>query len=176
MRFSAVVLLFITFLALKAAPAVEPDTLILTNVNIIDTRSGNLAHNMTVVIKNGRIDGPYDSWVDANRNDRQDFGEPVVGDWKLLKDMGVNTVRLYHHAYWVAHGIETCDLRLTNIYGPFTGTLQDNGELIELLRPDSPEQDPDGTVVVPYVGVDSVHYGVRAPWPQNCCTSASGAR
>jgi imidazolonepropionase-like amidohydrolase len=56
MRFSAVVLLFITFLALKAAPAVEPDTLILTNVNIIDTRSGNLAHNMTVVIKNGRID------------------------------------------------------------------------------------------------------------------------
>lgn len=25
---------------------------------------------------------------------------------------------LYHHAYWVSHGIETCDLRLTNIYGP----------------------------------------------------------
>src|SRR5205823_5984135 len=53
------------------------------------------------------------------------------------------------------------------IYGPFTGSLQDDGELIELLRPDSPEQDPDGTVVVPYIVVDSVHYGVRALWPQN---------
>jgi len=57
MRFFAAVFLFITFLALKAAPGVEPETLILTNVNIIDTRSGSLARNMTVVVKNGRIDG-----------------------------------------------------------------------------------------------------------------------
>ncbi|MBN1869671.1 MAG: hypothetical protein JW847_03740 [Candidatus Omnitrophica bacterium] len=44
---------------------------------------------------NGRIDGPYDSWVDANRNDRQDEDEPVVGDFQLLKEMGANTVRIY---------------------------------------------------------------------------------
>jgi len=28
---------------------------------------------------NGRADGPYDTWVDANRNDQQDSDEPVVG-------------------------------------------------------------------------------------------------
>jgi hypothetical protein len=49
--------------------------------------------------KNEKIDGPYDSWVDKNRNDKQDSNEPVVGDWKLLQDMGANTLRLYHHAY-----------------------------------------------------------------------------
>ena len=31
--------------------------------------------------KNGKIDGPYDSWVDKNRNNRQDPDEPVVGDF-----------------------------------------------------------------------------------------------
>jgi len=49
--------------------------------------------------KNGKIDGPYDSWVDANRNNRQDPDEPVVGDFRLLRAMGVNTIRLYHHEY-----------------------------------------------------------------------------
>jgi hypothetical protein len=49
--------------------------------------------------KNGKIDGPYDSWVDRNGNEDQDSNEPVVGDFKLMKDMGVNTVRLYHHGF-----------------------------------------------------------------------------
>jgi beta-glucuronidase len=48
---------------------------------------------------NGEIDGPYDAWVDKNRNDRQDPDEPVVGDFELLRQMGVNTLRLYHHVY-----------------------------------------------------------------------------
>jgi len=47
---------------------------------------------------NGKIDGPYDSWVDKNRNNKQDADEPVVGDFRLMKEMGVNTLRLYHHA------------------------------------------------------------------------------
>ena len=47
--------------------------------------------------KNGKIDGPYDSWVDANRNEKQDRNEKVVGDFKLLKDLGINTLRLYHY-------------------------------------------------------------------------------
>lgn len=46
---------------------------------------------------NGRIDGPYDSWVDANRNNEQDEDELVVGDFQLMKDMGVNTLRIYQH-------------------------------------------------------------------------------
>ncbi|OGW81536.1 MAG: hypothetical protein A3C47_01920 [Omnitrophica bacterium RIFCSPHIGHO2_02_FULL_51_18] len=48
--------------------------------------------------KNGKIDGPFDAWVDKNKNNRQDSDEPAVGDFKLLKEMGVNTLRLYHHA------------------------------------------------------------------------------
>jgi beta-glucuronidase len=46
---------------------------------------------------NGLPDGPYDSWVDQNRNDQRDADEPVVGDFQLLKAMGVNTLREYHH-------------------------------------------------------------------------------
>ncbi len=46
---------------------------------------------------NGLADGPYDSWVDANRNDIQDDNEPVVGDFQLMKDMGINTLRIYQH-------------------------------------------------------------------------------
>ncbi len=48
--------------------------------------------------QNGKIDGPFDAWVDANKNNKQDPGEKVVGDFQLFKEMGVNTVRLYHHA------------------------------------------------------------------------------
>jgi beta-glucuronidase len=47
---------------------------------------------------NGKIDGPYDSWVDKNYNNIQDEDEPAVGDFQLLKNMGCNTMRLYHHA------------------------------------------------------------------------------
>jgi beta-glucuronidase len=47
--------------------------------------------------KNGKIDGPYDAFVDKNRNNLQDADEPAVGDFKLMQDMGINTIRLYHH-------------------------------------------------------------------------------
>ena len=44
---------------------------------------------------NELIDAPYESWVDANRNNRQDNDEPNVGDFELMRRMGVNTIRLY---------------------------------------------------------------------------------
>lgn len=47
--------------------------------------------------KNGKIDGPYDAFVDKNYNNKQDKNEPSVGDFQLMKDMGINTIRLYHH-------------------------------------------------------------------------------
>lgn len=47
--------------------------------------------------KNGKIDGPYDAFVDANRNNLQDPDEPAVGDFKIMQDMGTNAIRLYHH-------------------------------------------------------------------------------
>jgi len=51
--------------------------------------------------QNGKIDGPYDAFVDKNRNNKQDKDEPNVGDFQLMKDMGVNTIRLYHHPHKV---------------------------------------------------------------------------
>ena len=48
---------------------------------------------------NGKCDGPYDSFVDANGNNKQDPDEPNVGDFKLMKRMGVNTIRLYHQPF-----------------------------------------------------------------------------
>ena len=45
--------------------------------------------------KNGKNDLAYDSWVDKNANNVQDPDEPAVGDWKLLKDLGANTIRIY---------------------------------------------------------------------------------
>ncbi len=48
--------------------------------------------------ENGLADGPFDSWVDKNKNNEQDADEKAVGDFRLMKEMGVNTIRLYHHA------------------------------------------------------------------------------
>ena len=47
--------------------------------------------------KNGLIDGPYDAWIDWNRNDKRDPDEKPVGDFSIMKAMGVNTIRVYHH-------------------------------------------------------------------------------
>jgi hypothetical protein len=48
----------------------------------------------------------------------------------------------------------------------YSGQLQPNGEMLELLRPDLPE-----TNGVPYVPVDQVNYGAASPWP----VAAAGA-
>ncbi len=48
---------------------------------------------------NAKIDGPYDAFVDKNRNNIQDPDEPAVGDFELMKEMGVNTIRLYHQPF-----------------------------------------------------------------------------
>lgn len=47
--------------------------------------------------KNGKADGPYDAFVDENINNLQDKEELAVGDFYLMQEMGVNTIRLYHH-------------------------------------------------------------------------------
>ncbi len=74
--------------------------------------------------KNGKIDGPYDAFVDKNKNNIQDADEPSVGDFKLMQDMGVNTIRLYHHPAKVNKEL-LLDLYKTNgirvIMGDFLG-------------------------------------------------------
>lgn len=51
------------------------------------------------------------------------------------------------------------------VLGPYSGNLENNGERIALLQPDTPEPLPDGQEVVPYIPVDSVRYHHRTPWP-----------
>ncbi len=46
---------------------------------------------------NGKIDGPYDAFVDKNANNLQDKDERNIGDFRLMAQMGVNSIRLYHH-------------------------------------------------------------------------------
>jgi tetratricopeptide (TPR) repeat protein len=44
----------------------------------------------------GVISAPYESWVDKYGDNKRHADEPVVGDFKLMKDMGVNTLRMYY--------------------------------------------------------------------------------
>ncbi|MDD5194731.1 MAG: glycoside hydrolase family 2 TIM barrel-domain containing protein [Candidatus Omnitrophica bacterium] len=48
---------------------------------------------------NGIIDATFEAWVDANRNNVQDPGETNVGDFQLMKEMGVNAIRIYHQPF-----------------------------------------------------------------------------
>ena len=52
------------------------------------------------------------------------------------------------------------------ILGPWPGTLQENGERLELQQPGL----PDTNGVVPYITVDAVRYNDKPPWP----TAADG--
>ncbi len=46
---------------------------------------------------NGLIDGAYDAFIDKNLNNVQDDDELNKGDFAIMKEMGVNTLRIYHH-------------------------------------------------------------------------------
>ena len=47
-----------------------------------------------------------------------------------------------------------------SVYGPFAGVLQDDGENLELQRPDTPD-----TNGIPYITVEAVRYSNGVPWP-----------
>ncbi|MDD5006323.1 MAG: glycoside hydrolase family 2 TIM barrel-domain containing protein [Candidatus Omnitrophica bacterium] len=64
--------------------------------------------------KNGKCDGPYDAFVDRNRNNKQDVNEPATGDFKLMKEMGINTIRIYQQPFKVNKELLR---RLYNEYG-----------------------------------------------------------
>jgi hypothetical protein len=40
---------------------------------------------------NGKIDGPYDAFIDKNGSNIKNSDEPAIGDFQLLKEMGCNT-------------------------------------------------------------------------------------
>ncbi|MBI3087910.1 MAG: hypothetical protein HYY91_03385 [Candidatus Omnitrophica bacterium] len=85
--------------------------------------------------QNGRPDGPFDTFVDANLNHQQDPDEPVVGDFALLARMGVNTIRLYHHAsnkallrqLYEQHGIMVLMGDLVGMYTVGSGATWEEG-------------------------------------------------
>ncbi|HYL13242.1 MAG TPA: amidohydrolase family protein [Terriglobales bacterium] len=52
----AAFLLISSLLSGQTKPAAAPEILVLTNVNVIDSRTGNVSSNMTVVIKHRQID------------------------------------------------------------------------------------------------------------------------
>ncbi|MDD4182457.1 MAG: glycoside hydrolase family 2 TIM barrel-domain containing protein [Candidatus Omnitrophica bacterium] len=49
--------------------------------------------------KNSIIDASFEAWVDLNGNNTQDTNEPAVGDFGLMKEMGINCIRLYHQPF-----------------------------------------------------------------------------
>jgi hypothetical protein len=52
------------------------------------------------------------------------------------------------------------------VLGPFSGNLANEGESVELYRPDRPQQPPSPDAgFVPYLLVDRVNYTDAAPWP-----------
>lgn len=58
------------------------------------------------------------------------------------------------------------------IFGPWSGTLQDSGEELAVQFPDQPDTE-DGEVYVPYINLDVVRYNDKEPWPTN--TDGGGA-
>ncbi|MDP2906273.1 MAG: glycoside hydrolase family 2 TIM barrel-domain containing protein [Candidatus Omnitrophota bacterium] len=83
---------------------VEQKPYIIKGITYAPTKVGQSPDNNTLgnwmeedSNNNGKADGPYDAFVDKNRNNLQDKDEPALGDFKLMKEMGVNTIRLYHH-------------------------------------------------------------------------------
>lgn len=51
------------------------------------------------------------------------------------------------------------------IYGPYSGSLKNEGEQIILQRPAGPVTDISGPTVIPRIPVDQVTYSPAAPWP-----------
>lgn len=66
---------------------------------------------------NGKCDPAYDSWVDQNKNGRRDRDEPIVGDFELLRRMGVNTIRWYANSYKGSRGSQEILRDLFHTYG-----------------------------------------------------------
>jgi len=76
----------------------------------------------------GVNDIAYQTWLDVNKNNKKDPTEKIYGDFKLLEEMGCNTIRLYH--------VPSDNSILGNIYkkDPSTALQFDHAVNKELLR------------------------------------------
>ncbi len=66
-----------------------------TEIGLTPEKNPNVLDEWMFLDKNhsGVLDIPYEAWVDTNANGVQDTDEPSVGDFQILKDMGVNALR-----------------------------------------------------------------------------------
>lgn len=61
------------------------------------------------------------------------------------------------------------------VHGPFLGSLNNGGDVVELYRPDSPQGPGPDEGFVPYVLADRVAYHNAAPWPTGPVTGRGHA-
>jgi len=55
-----------------------------------------------------------------------------------------------------------------SIFGPYPGRMQGGGETLSIQRPDAPDLNTNtGSLYVPYIDVDVLHYDNKTPWPTN---------
>lgn len=102
----------------------------------------------------------YDPATPANawRVNGVEFNFPLAVELPAAGVLIVSSIdpQQFRVKYCVPNGVQ--------IYGPYLGTLQNNGELIELQKPDTPVV-VQGQTTVPYITVDAVRFGDSSPWP-----------
>lgn len=70
----------------------------------------------------------------------------------------ITTLNAFRARYGISNNVA--------VYGPFTGALDNAGDVVKLYRPDAPQQSPAPDAgFVPYVIADRVSYTDTAPWP-----------
>lgn len=68
-----------------------------TQIGFMPDRTNSLNEWMHLdTDKNGLIDAPYESWIDKNKNNIKDKNEKAIGDFKMLKGMGCNTIVIFY--------------------------------------------------------------------------------
>jgi hypothetical protein len=104
------------------------------------------------------VEYPQNRWRFSFRKNAVGIGDYVMPAGLILKSGGELLIVPIEPEEFRAKYSIAADIQIT---GPYTGTLSNDGELIQLLQPD--HQDLDGTV--PYFVVDEVHYNDALPWP-----------
>ncbi|MEI8010915.1 MAG: glycoside hydrolase family 2 TIM barrel-domain containing protein [Candidatus Omnitrophota bacterium] len=82
---------------------VDGKPFIIKGITYVPTKVGESPDNGTLANwmeqdsnHDGILDAPYQAYVDRNDHNKDHPDEVAVGDFQLLKEMGVNALRLYH--------------------------------------------------------------------------------
>ena len=85
---------------------VDNEPFFIKGMSYMPTKVGQSPDNGTLVDwmqeddnHDGIISAPYGAWVDKYGDNKRHPDEPAVGDFALMKDMGVNTLRIYYQSY-----------------------------------------------------------------------------